>query len=160
MKVIYNSGSRFKWISMNEMENMLRPSKRPKPPPTMRGTFMKETHNFFTTLHERYFELNRGFMQWWVTEAEAKSGAKPNGSLYLLGMKLQVDGANIMLKTDSSQGMLYKFVTPSDELCKTWVEALWTHAGFCLEMRELLHAQEAGSQMRQELLNIMNRKGV
>merc|ERR1719469_1746145 len=70
MKVEYANGARYKWVAPQQVEQELRPSPRPRPPNPMVGMLSKMAHGWWITMwHDRYFELNKGFLQWWVTEA-------------------------------------------------------------------------------------------
>jgi len=154
MKVVYNNGARFKWVAPSQIDN-IRASNRPRPPDSHMGMMQKETHNWITQWHERYFELQRGFLQWWMTEKDAKGAVAPNGSLYLLGLQLKIDGSNLKMRSDNSNQVIYTFRVEDEEQSKAWVDALWAHAGYCGDVKDFFQVKQDGSQMRKELLTMM-----
>lgn len=159
MKVVYENGTRFKWVAAQEMDQFLRPSNRPKPVQPRLGDLMKETYWLFVPRWNKlYVEMHKGFLQWWNTREEAQKRAKPQGSIYLLGLELQLEGTTFKLRSDSTQGALFTFQAMSEEEAKKWVDDLWLQAEYCSEMLEFHQAQQGGQQMRKELLNVMMRK--
>lgn len=168
MKVTYCNGMRFKWIAPQQMEQYLRPSPRPRPPDPMVGDLYKETHSWFRTWWQQcYCELNKGFLMWWETVEVARTGAKPTGSLYLLGLDMKVDAkpdkegvtnSIIKMRSTSSQGAIFVFKREDGGDLEAWKEAFWAHAGFCEEAREFYQAREGGQEMRKELLQVLARR--
>lgn len=156
LKIIYAHGSQFKWIPPQHIEELLRMSPRPRPPPPKVGQMLKETHNWFTEWHQRHFEVKRGFLQWWLSEQEAQEKKKPSRSVYLLGLRIQEEhGKIIKLRTDSTNGIVFQFNAETSSARAEWVEALWAHAEYCEEMREFEEAKWVGIEVRKELLDVM-----
>lgn len=156
MKVVYDNGTRFKWVAPHEMEELVRESSRPRPAEPLVGELTKEQHFWFLTHWTKmYFELQKGFLQWWSTKEEAGNGAKPAGSVYLLGLQQQDDDASFKLRTDSSEGAVHSFQADSAQDVQKWVEALWVHAGYCEEVCEFYEAKLGGVMVRKELMNVM-----
>lgn len=169
MKVTYANGMRFKWIAPQQMQKYLRPSPRPQPPDPLVGPLQRETSSWFQTFwQDIYVELIKGFLMWWESVETARTGAKPAGSLYLLGLDLkekdQTDKAGgiskiVKMRTSSSQGAVFTFKSPDGGDMGDWADGLWHHAGYCEELREFHQAQENGKETRQELLVVVARKG-
>lgn len=159
MKVIYDNGARFKWIAPQQMEDFLRPSRRPKAPEPVVGELFKETSSWFGAKYlKQYFELNKGFLQWWVKQDDARRGGLPEGQIYLLGLQQQENGAAFRLRTDSTQGAVFGFKADTEDEAGTWTEVLWAHAWFCEEMREFHEAKDGAKDVRKELLAVMQAK--
>jgi len=61
MKIVYDNGSRFKWVAPQQMDDVLQPSTRPRPPGSKVGHLQKETNSWFGAKYaEPYVELNHG----------------------------------------------------------------------------------------------------
>lgn len=156
MKIIYDNGTRFKWVAPHEMEELVRESPRPRPPEPLVGQLTKEQHFWFlTNWTKMYFELQKGFLQWWRTKEDAGNGGKALGSVYLLGLQLQDEDATFKVRTESSEGAVHAFQADSAEEVARWVEALWVHAGYCEEVSDFYEAKVGGVMVRKELLNVM-----
>lgn len=146
VKVQYNNRRQFKWVTLVQQAHFVKPSFRPQPPPALIGELMKETHNFISQWHVRYFELSKGYLQWWMSCDDAKKGQPPNGSLSLVGMEMDVRGTVMHLRTNNSKGIIYSFdATQMDALTK-WSSGLRSHQQYCIKMQAymLQQASEAG----------------
>ncbi|CAK0802922.1 unnamed protein product [Prorocentrum cordatum] len=145
MKVQYLNGLRFKWVAPAQSAEMLRPSRRPAPPPTLTGRMLKETHNMITQWHVRHFELKHGWLQWWQNEADIGSGVKPNGALQLVGLQLSREGNSSVfrLRTAASR-TVYHFDSTTDEGTDMWTKALNEHAEYLERLRAHLEKSPGG----------------
>lgn len=141
VKVQYNNRRQFKWITPAQTNAYLRPSRRPAPPPTLLGELLKETHQWITVWHVRYFELSKGYLQWWLNADDAKNGVVPNGSLSLSGLEMSLQGTVLHLRTHSSKGMIYAFDATSVESASKWAEMLKKHEEYCRKMQFYLTNQ-------------------
>merc|ERR1740139_862620 len=143
VKVQYNSRKLFKWVNPAQMQGYLRKSLRPRPPNAVTGEMLKETHNWVSTWHVRYFELCRGYFQWWQTADHAKTGAPPNGSLALTGLEMTrpLPGNILYLRTSNSKGRVYAYDATTDASATKWNEMLLKHQQYCLEMHKYLSDQ-------------------
>jgi len=156
MKATYDNGVRFKWVAPHEVEALVRESPRPRPPEPLVGELTKQQVFWFLTRWTKmHCELNKGFLQWWYTEEDAKSGAQPLGSSYMLGLQQQDEDVSFKLRTESSEGEVLSFIAASTEEVSTWVEALWVHAGYCEEVCEFYEAKLGGLMVRKELMSVM-----
>lgn len=159
MKVVYDNGSRFKWVGPNEMEELLRASPRPRPPKPLVGNLRKESHYFFVTeWTQQHMEVNMGFLLWWPSKDEARSGKAPSGSVYLLGLRQQDSGAYFQLRAESTHGAVFSFQADSAERSAEWVRSLRAHAAYCEEVRQLQEAKDAGTEVCNELLSVLMRR--
>lgn len=141
VKIQYNNQKTFKWLSPNQFPDFVRPSKRPRPPPTLAGELYKETHGLFTKKHVRYFDLSKGYLQWWHTLNDAKKGTKPHGQLCLAGMELKVQGTKFWIRTKNSQGVVYCFDATSPDAVQVWIEGLKKHEDFCSKLQDYFTKQ-------------------
>lgn len=158
MKVVYSGGSRFKWVTPQQMGEVLRPSPRPKAPPIVGGLLSTEVNSWFSTAWTQYyFELNKGFLQCWNSLVDAKAGYRPKRSIHLLGLGLQEQDTCIRLQSDALRGAVYTVRAETEADTGRWAEALWDHAGFCEEMREFSRVRQGGSVMRKQLLQVVPR---
>lgn len=158
MKVVYDNGMRFKWVAPQQMQDLLRASPRPKAPLPLAGELSLGTSSWFGMDWSRcYFELNKGFLQWWPSQERARSGAVPMDSVYLLGMQLKEKGAGFRLRSDTTHGTMFT-IRAKEEEAAHWVEVLWAHAKYCEEEIKYLEAKEGGSNMRKELLQVMSKR--
>jgi len=158
MKVVYNNGSRFKWVAPQQMEDVLRPSTRPRPPGPMVGKLLKETNSWFGAEYaEHYFELNKGFLQWWATESDAAQGGLPQNALFLMGLQLveEKEGTSFRLRAEDSHGVIFGFKAESEEEAQVWVELLWANAWYCEELYDYNLAQRKKTSAHKELLSVM-----
>merc|ERR1711966_643634 len=110
-------------------------------PPSFLGKMKKETHNILTEWHVRHFELQDGFLTWWITAEDAVAGAKPQCSLELVGLQMKSSdkSSKISIRTASSRGVVYNFdahtgAKPADPPVEgshqlgEWVAVLKQHA--------------------------------
>jgi len=159
LKIVYDHGTRFKWVNPQEPEKYLRPSGRPRPPEPMSGDLLKESNYWFTTRWNKYyFEVSKGFLQWWSTSEEAENNVKPAGSVYLMGLQQQQQGEQFRVRADATGGAVFAFQAASEEESSVWVDTLWAHATYCDDVREHFEAQLGGNEVRNELLNVMMRR--
>jgi len=159
MKIIYDNGSRFKWVPPQQMEGYLRLSPRPKPPSPLTGTLYHASNGWFSTKWTLcYVELNRGFLQWWESQEAAKKGSPPIGKMHMRGLQQNDQDNALMLKSDSTGASVYNFKFDSAELVQQWVTLLWAHAGFCEEWAEFSKAKQGGDDMRKQLMNVLQTK--
>merc|ERR1719277_2850141 len=99
MKIVYERGTRFKWVSPAQMEEFLRPSPRPRPPPPLIGEIVQGLHNLLgTEWHTYYFELSKGWLRWWQSEDAARIGNLPVGSVYMLGLQMKDHEGELRLR--------------------------------------------------------------
>lgn len=158
-KIVYDQGTRFKWVAPQEMEQFVRPSTRPRPPEALSGELLKETHYWFITSWTKYyFEVNKGFLQWWNNREDAASNVAAVGSVYLLGLQQKDDGVLFKLRADSTGGAVFAFQSESPEETSAWVDTLWLHSAYCDDVQEHFEAQVGGTEVRKELLNVMMRR--
>jgi len=136
VKVQYNNGRCFKWVTPARVEELLRPSDRPAFPPPLVGDLLKETHNWITEWHMRHFQLSRGFLQWWMSIEDARKGTTPNGSFSLLDMQLLRRGTAFQVRTANSRGTTYNFDARTPDNAEMWLAALRHHADYCESLRE------------------------
>jgi len=156
MKVVYDNGSRFKWVPPQQMEGYLRLSPRPKPPPPLTGNIFHATNGWWSTQwNSCYAELNRGFLQWWESQEAAKRGGLPVGKLHLRGFGCREQGNSLTLKSDSSGATTYNFKFDNPEITSQWVNQLWAHSGFCEEWADFSKAKQGGDDMRKQLMEKM-----
>jgi len=146
MKAQYNNGRRYKWVTPVQAKDFLKKSTRPVPPPPLTGELFKETHNFITEWHVRHFELSKGFLQWWMTADDARTGARPNGVVSLLGLQMRVLETVFSLRTSSTKGVIYSFDATTEEGVAKWTDHLSKHAAYCEEMRAHLAQQKMESE--------------
>merc|ERR1740121_2812943 len=138
VKVQYNNRRQFKWVTPLQLKQYVRPSKRPAPPPTLLGELLKETHNWISQWHVRYFELSKGYLQWWMTSDDAKNGVVPNGSLSLTGLEMTVKDTVLYIRTATSKGMFYAFDATTAESVGKWSEMMKHHEEYCRKMQTYL----------------------
>jgi len=143
LKVQYNNRRQFKWVTPLQLKQYVRPSKRPVPPPTLLGELLKETHNWISQWHVRYFELSKGYLQWWMTSQEAKEGQAPNGSLSLTGLEMTVKDTVMYIRTATSKGMIYAFDATTIESISKWAEMMKQHEEYCRKMQAYLTQRAA-----------------
>merc|ERR1719203_713358 len=67
MKIVYAEGKQFKWLPPSLFGTHVRESLRPRPVNPLAGEFMKQTHNWLSEWHTRYFVVKKGFLQWWMS---------------------------------------------------------------------------------------------
>merc|ERR1719512_679264 len=150
VKVQYNNRKQFKWVTPVQLKQYVKPSRRPMPPPTLLGELLKETHNLITQWHVRYFELSKGYLQWWLSSDDAKNGVVPNGSLSLVGLEMAVKDTVMYLRTATSKGMIYAFdATTMESVCK-WSEMMKQHEEYCRKMQTYL-AQRSSEPSSQDV---------
>lgn len=143
MMVVYNQGRQYKWVPPLHMEEYLRPSSRPKPPPIQVGDMLKLMHSYSTTGWSRfYFELRKGYLHWWASADNVETGAEPIESVLMLGLQVREKDAFLRFRTDSAEGEVYSLRCESEEERERWVEAFWLHAGFCEDMAEFVWQAE------------------
>lgn len=138
VKVQYNNRRQFKWVTPLQLKQYVKPSKRPVPPPTLLGELLKETHNWISQWHVRYFELSKGYLQWWMTSDEAKNGVVPNGSLSLTGLEMTVKDTVMYIRTATSKGIIYAFDATTTESVSKWSEMMKEHEEYCRKMQTYL----------------------
>mmetsp|Transcript_70883 Transcript_70883/g.148279 ORF Transcript_70883/g.148279 Transcript_70883/m.148279 type:complete len:453 (-) Transcript_70883:53-1411(-) len=144
IKVCYNNRKTFKWLLPEQIEQFVKPSGRPRPPQSLYGDLFKETHNWITSWHVRYFDLSKGYLQWWPSKEEAKQGCKPNGSLYLSGMEMNLEGTVFRIRTRTSQGIVYAFDATTAESADAWKAGLVAHEEYCRALAKYF-AEKSGS---------------
>jgi len=144
MKAQYSGGRKFKWVTPLQAEEFLKASDRPRAPPPKLGNLYKETHNFFSEWHIRHFQLNKGFLLWWLSAEAARAGAKPNGVVSLLGLVCADKDTTFKLRTYSTKGVIYRFDASTQKECKEWIESLRKHADYVILFKEHMKAQRAG----------------
>lgn len=161
MKVIFNSGRQFRWLEPVQFADFVRPSLRPAPPPRLTGRLSKETHNWLTEWHQRFFLLDHGFMEWWESERDMLAEKAPNKAFSLLGLHMMEpvgDGTRFTIRTDGTKGVLYSFDGFTVKDTRQWVEAIWEHAEYCEELTEMEAVKEQGVEVRRELLSSLEKR--
>lgn len=114
-----------------------RPSIDLEVPEPVMGQLLMRMHGWFVTWWQPLrFQLSRGFLEWWPSEEEARSGAAPSGSMRLQGLQQQDGGASFKLRVGGKDGAIHSFQADSEEEAKSWVLAIWRHAGYCELVRE------------------------
>lgn len=127
IKVKYGNNRKIKWISREFLE-FVKLSTRPVPPSPLVGEMMKQTHNWLSEWHPRYFQLNQGWMQWWKTAQDARKGMEPNGRLHLLGLELNSSNSTaFQLRTSDSKGVVYAFDAVKVDAATRWIRGLEEH---------------------------------
>merc|ERR1719384_2814136 len=147
VKVQYNNRRQFKWVTPVQVKQYVKPSKRPVPPPTLLGELLKETHNLISQWHVRYFELSKGYLQWWMSSDDAKNGAVPNGSLSLIGLEMTVKDTVMYIRTATSKGMIYAFDATTIESVTKWSDMMKQHEEYCRKMQT--HLTQRATEMEQ-----------
>lgn len=132
VKVQYSEGKRAKWIPPDEAVKLLKVA--PTAPPVLVGTLLKETHNFITEWHQRHFQISRGLMKWWLTQDSFTKDEKPNTTLTLKGLELQVHETTFRIRTGSSKGVIYAFDAGTAQNCNKWLNGIKAHAKYCDEV--------------------------
>lgn len=136
IKVVFKNATFFQWVALQQMEEYVRPSLRPKPPKPIAGVLQKQTHCLFPYWHERYVEVNKGFMLWWENEEQARSGEPAKGSFYLLGLRLDRKyAAGFSVGAETTPGIAYYFSTDSEEKTAEWAESISMHSDYCEDTR-------------------------
>jgi len=159
VKVFYDNGSKFKWVPPSQIGEYLKRSLRPKSPPTMTGDLELQQYTWlFPFWGTVYFEISRGYVQWWATETAAQNNDIPMGSLLLLNFEYQVMDNVFRIKTSSARSSVYSLRAESGEVATDWVDALSDHAKYCEACREFFEAQRGGTQVRSELLKAVGQK--
>lgn len=126
-KVVYGKGQRYKWVPPSLLEETVRALPLPRLPEPVQGKLSLAMQ----ICHERmYFELEKGFLQWWSHEEDAMSGALPAGWLHLPGSRQEVQGQCILLWTEGSHGDVYDFEATSAQEASRWAAAFRAHAEF------------------------------
>lgn len=156
VKVVFDKGKRFKWVGPAEVGGQLRASPLPRPPDALSGTLGLESPGWFiTSWVEYYFELQKGYLQYWPTVGDAMGGAKPTAAIHLQGLrqlKMEMKGTKAILRLRGATGVVYGFKVPDETLAQRWVESIWAQAAYCDEQNEFELAQWTAKQMRRELL--------
>lgn len=155
VKVSFNSGALVEWVLPSQVETHIRPSPRPRAPTTLVGTWRQEMHGWTSQRHVRYFELSKGFLRWWDSEASAKTGRSPINTMYLLGLQQERQGLDLKLRTTTSMGALFTFEAPTEADAQRWYDTLWAHAGYCHDKREYAETKQTSNQVREELLRFV-----
>jgi hypothetical protein len=139
-KIVYNAGSRGKWLQPEALNDrqIVKPSIRPT---TFTGFLKKETHNILSEWHVRYFELKDGYLTWWITLEDARTGVKPQTSLELVGlqMKAPAQSAKFSIRTASSKGVVYNFDAATGtgyHTVEEWAANLRQHAAYANRMHK------------------------
>lgn len=138
VKIQYQNDHRLKWIPPCHLTRCLRKSERPRPPKALTGELLKETHNWVAEWHVRYFQLKRGWLQWWVNREDAVEGVKPNGALDLTGLAVGSAGTVFSMRTANSKGVVYNFDARNVDDVATWMQGLKEHAMYIDKMKLLM----------------------
>jgi len=138
VKIQYQNDHRLKWIPPCHLSRCLRKSERPRPPKALTGELLKETHNWVAEWHVRYFQLKRGWLQWWVNREDAVEGVKPNGALDLTGLAVGSAGTVFSMRTANSKGVVYNFDARNVDDVATWMQGLKEHAMYIDKMKLLM----------------------
>jgi outer membrane biosynthesis protein TonB len=143
-KIVYNAGSRGKWLQPEALNDrsVVKPSIRPT---TFTGFLKKETHNILSEWHVRYFELKDGYLTWWITLEDARTGVKPQTSLELVGlqMKAPAQSSKFSIRTASSKGVVYNFDAATGagyHPVEEWAANLRQHAAYANRMYKFRQA--------------------
>lgn len=137
VKVLYSSGSRFKWVPPQLIETDLRASPRSRAPAAMCGKLQKECHSNVTEWCPMHVEINRGYLQWWESEEQAVNGCKSQGHTYLLGLQLRRQDRSFKLRIESASGAVFAFRASTEEDACRWIGGIWEHAAHCREVQKL-----------------------
>jgi len=143
VKIQYQNDHRLKWIPPCHLGRCLRKSERPRPPKALTGELLKETHNWVAEWHVRYFQLKRGWLQWWVNREDAVEGIKPNGALDLTGLAVGSAGTVFSMRTENSKGVVYNFDARNVDDVSTWMQGLKEHAMYIDKMKTLMKSRNA-----------------
>merc|ERR1712194_345400 len=141
IRILYNGSSTFKWVPPRYFDQNIRWAGKPPFPKEKMGIVSKQTHGWFPTWHERYVEINQGYVQWWRDEVEAKSGQPyARGSINLNGAVVDQKGKSIFVKgisvaVDGSPEaggtvMVHAFSVKTDEEAAEWTDALRAHVEY------------------------------
>lgn len=143
VQVVFGLGKMYRWVAPVMVKRHLRDSLRPQPPEAMSGVLKKETHGWFgfSEWHDRYVEIQRGYIHWWRNEQEAQIN-EPVKKVYLLGTRIKEKVNKFKLVTDGSQGVIYQFEAESYDSMLAWSEACYEHAEFCEELNEFDQAKK------------------
>lgn len=109
---------------------------------------MEQEGTFFNSWSRFYFELKRGFLQWWVSMEDARKGAAPVGSVYVLGLQMkscEEEGGSFKLRARASGERVYKFNMGDDTAATAdWLQALSIHSVYCEDMHDYIMGSTAG----------------
>jgi len=159
VKVFYDNGSKFKWVPPSQIGDYLRRSLRPKSPPTMTGELELQQYTWLLPFWGKvYFEINRGYLQWWATKTAAENNDIPMGSLLLLNFEYQLMDTVFRIKTSAARSSVYSLKGESGEAAMAWIDALIDHASYCDACKEFFEAQRGGTLVRSELLKAVGQK--
>jgi hypothetical protein len=136
-KVVYGNGRRYKWLSPGMMDEIVRALPLPRLPEPLTGDLVLwTTAGWFRSKQERmYVELDRGFLQWWREEEDAKGGNAPVGSMHLLGSQQEASDIRIQLRADGGRGAVCEMEAGTAADASRWSKSLWEHVRFCTEER-------------------------
>jgi len=136
-KVVYGHGRRYKWLSPGMLDEMVRPLPLPRLPESLSGDLvLGTTAGWFRSKREAmYVELDKGFLQWWREEEDAKAGQKPVGAVHLLGAQKEATDVRIQLRADGGRGAVCEMEAGSAAEASRWSKALWEHVRYCTEER-------------------------
>eukprot|EP00929_Paragymnodinium_shiwhaense_P047707 TRINITY_DN2418_c0_g1_i1.p1 TRINITY_DN2418_c0_g1~~TRINITY_DN2418_c0_g1_i1.p1 ORF type:complete len:615 (-),score=164.04 TRINITY_DN2418_c0_g1_i1:113-1957(-) len=146
LKVIYQAGTKAKWLTVEQQKEMLRKTlgaATARLPEPLTGPLLKETHNWFSEWHVRFFVLKDGTLQWWKSQEDCYRRKPPSTSLLLTGLQLNLisGSSKFLVKTNTSKGVVYTLdaneAKQPIEMCETgrksvhqWVNALQAHGDF------------------------------
>merc|ERR1712087_105398 len=139
MKVVFNNGKSYAWISPQQKDKLRRPSVRPKfIYPAYGQLSMKEGDDW----KPAYAEIARGYLTWWNDQFEAEKGEIAQGFAYLKGLRVESDKKSFALRSDNTEGTLHSFAADSEPDAKAWVEFLHANAEYCDMVADLKAQQE------------------
>jgi len=162
LKISFAHGTHAEWIIPSQVESNIRPSSRPNPPAPKVGYLREEIHEWIATQRSwRYFDLSKGFLRWWNSEADAMQGRPASNTVCLLGLQQQREGLDLKLWTIGSMGALHIFEAATEEEAEVWSLTLGTHASYTNELRDFLQTKRDNSNTaQQELLQFVKDNSV
>lgn len=142
VKVKYNKNKNFRWLLPKNIDSFIRASNRPRAPISLSGELYKETHGRLYRKHIRFCGLTEGYLQWWSTHEEAKSGARRQGQVCLLGMEVKTQGTQFWIRTAATKGLVYGFDATTPEVLDAWLAGFKCHAKYARAIQEYLVEEE------------------
>jgi hypothetical protein len=156
IKVLFDNATMYKWILPGRVAEQIRPSPRVKPKEALVGVLEIEVN-----LHDTiawvgvHVEVNKGYLQWWHSQEDARAGSKSVGIAYLFGLELNEGGRELILQTFATRGIFFSFRAKTEEDAQLWRTALRDHSNYCDEVCDFWETKYRAGAMRKQLLNVM-----
>lgn len=142
VKVKYNKNKNFRWLLPGQELTFIRPSPRPAPPVSLSGELYKELHGATSRKKVFFCNITDGYLQWWHTKQEAKSGVKRQGQICLLDMEVKVEGCRFWVKTAETKGLLHGFDATNQAVLDAWITGFKAHSTYSKDIMRHMAEQE------------------